>query len=204
MDDEGNTVSVENPYTFEIVANTSLTATYTRKNVYALNLDVVGGANDYLVEFIPEGNVVEGIHYYEEGTDVQLRALNNRILTFTNWEDNTTQLERIITMDGEKNLTANYSCEDYIVAWDFYRKSPTSDRAADYKAESDNAGLLTLRKLDGSTTGWLGAGTDEGAVYLEGNAVRGKIVRKNIISKYLSGQKSIPTSNSLPKWVRIT
>lgn len=170
VDDEGNTVSVENPYTFEIVANTSLTATYTRKNVYALNLDVVGGANDYLVEFIPEGNVVEGIHYYEEGTDVQLRALNNRILTFTNWEDNTTQLERIITMDGEKNLTANYSCEDYIVAWDFYRKSPTSDRAADYKAESDNAGLLTLRKLDGSTTGWLGAGTDEGAVYLEGNA----------------------------------
>lgn len=169
-----------------------------------MNLDVVGGANDYLVEFIPEGNVVEGIHYYEEGTDVQLRALNNRILTFTNWEDNTTQLERIITMDGEKNLTANYSCEDYIVAWDFYRKSPTSDRAADYKAESDNAGLLTLRKLDGSTTGWLGAGTDEGAVYLEGNAVRGKIVRKNIISKYLSGQKSIPTSNSLPKWVRIT
>ena len=49
VDDEGNTVSAENPYTFEIVANTSLTATYTRKNVYALNLDVVGGANDYLV-----------------------------------------------------------------------------------------------------------------------------------------------------------
>ncbi len=170
VDAEGNTVSTENPYVFEINANTNIKAIYTQKNVYALNYSVTGGANDYLVQFTPTGNIVDGVHYYEEGTEVKVSALNNTILTFTNWEDNTTEQERIIKMDGEKTIKANYSCEDYIVAWDFYMKNPTSQRAADYKSDSENAGQLVLRKEDGTTNGWLGAGTDSGSPYLDGNA----------------------------------
>ncbi len=170
VDAEGNTVSTENPYIFEIKENTALTATYTQKNVYALNYSVVGGANDYLVQFLPEGNIVDGVHYYEEGTEVKVSALNNTILTFTNWEDNTTAGERVVKMDGEKTIKANYSCEDYIVAWDFFHANPRSDRAADYKSDSENAGLLVLRKADGSTNSWLAAGTDTGSPWLEGNA----------------------------------
>ncbi|MDE5750116.1 MAG: hypothetical protein K2H87_05035, partial [Duncaniella sp.] len=162
-DADGKVVSTENPYKFEIMQNTELVATYDANNVYALNVALEGGANDNLVQFMPAGNVVDGVHYYEEGTDVSLTTLNNRILTFTNWEDNTTSTERIVKMDGEKNLTATFSAADYIVGWDFYYDQPASERAADYKDETDNAGLLSLHNPEGKTTSWLTRGIGNGA-----------------------------------------
>ncbi|MCM1521937.1 MAG: pectinesterase family protein [Muribaculaceae bacterium] len=162
-DAAGKVVSTDNPYTFELKANTALTANYSHTPVYALNLTLEGGANRNQVQFTPEGNVVDGVHYYEEGTDVSLNALSNRIITFTNWDDNTTAAERIIRMDGEKNVTANFSAADYIVGWDFYYDQPNSQRAADYKAETDNAGLLSLRNASGTTTSWLTRGVSNGA-----------------------------------------
>ncbi len=161
-DAAGNTVSTANPYTFELTANTELYAIYSQTNVYALNLKLEGGANANLVQVSPEGNFVDGIHYYEEGTDVKLTAINNRILTFTNWEDNSTQAERDIVMDGEKDITATFSAADYIVGWDLYYDQPASQRAADYKDESDNAGLLSLRNAEGTTTSWLTRGCKNG------------------------------------------
>lgn len=164
----GEEVSTENPYTFNIAADTDLKATYTKNNVYALNLKVIddmentyGNAN--LVTITPEGNLVNGVHYYEEGTDVKLTVNNNKILTFTGWEDGTTNAERIVNMDGEKNLTVNYAVADYIVAWDLYQDQPGSERAADYKSNPENAGLLSLRKADGTTAGWLTRGVNNGA-----------------------------------------
>lgn len=179
-DDGGNVVSTANPYVFELDKNTSLTATYTKNNVYALNLKLEGGANANLVQFSPEGNIVDGVHFYEEGTDVKLTALNNRILTFTNWEDNSTSTEREIKMDSEKNLTANFSSADYIVGWDLYDDTPAQDRAADYKAESDNAGLLSLHNADGKTIGWLACGSQKGGQ----NGKYAARVWKNLSEKY--------------------
>lgn len=165
---EGETVSTENPYTFAISANTELKATYTQKNVYALNLKVIddmgntyGNAN--LVTISPVGNLVNGVHHYEEGTDVKLTVNNNKILSFTGWEDKSTNAERIINMDGEKSLTVNYAVADYIVAWDFYQDSPNTERAADYRSNTENGGLLSLRKADGTTGTWLTRGVNNGA-----------------------------------------
>lgn len=162
VDDNNTVVSTENPYSFELNANTSLTATYIKNEVYALNVKLEGGANANLVQFSPVGNVVNGVHYYESGTDVKLTALNNRILTFTSWEDNSTSMEREVRMDGEKSLTANFSSTDYIVGWDLYSDTPSQERAADYKAESDNAGLLSLRNAAGNTSSWLACGSQKG------------------------------------------
>ncbi len=161
-DNNGGATVTDNPYTFSLTANASYTATYTKNNVYALNLKLNGGANANLVQFSPEGNVVNGVHHYEEGTDVKLTALNNRIITFTNWEDNTTAAEREVKMDGEKNVEANFSAADYIVGWDLYNDTPSAERAADYKAESDNAGLLSLRNAEGQTSSWLSCGAQKG------------------------------------------
>ena len=161
-DGEGNIVSDKKTYTFEIKANTTLIATYTKANVYALNLKREGGANENLVQLLPTGNYVDGTHYYEEGTEVKLTALNNRILTFMGWEDNTTEPERTVKMDGEKNLTAKFSAADYIVGWDLYNDQPAKDRVADYKADSENAGMLSLRQADGTTNGWLTRGINNG------------------------------------------
>ena len=144
-DGEGNEVSKENPYTFDIKQNTTLVATYTKNNVYALNVQLEGGANANLVQFQPEGHVEDGIHHYEEGTDVKLTAQNNRILTFTNWEGDATgtNAEAELKMDGEKNVKAVFSATDYIV---------------------ENAGLLQLRQADGTTTSWLANGVAAGKV----------------------------------------
>ena len=161
-DEQGREVSTMNPYTFDISANTTLIASYDKVETYALNLNLEGGANDNLVQLQPEGHVVDGVHWYETGTDVKLTACNNRILTFTAWEDNSTEMERTVRMDGEKNITANFSCVDYIVGWDLYYDQPGKDRAADYKADSENAGMLSLRKADGTTAGWLTRGIGNG------------------------------------------
>lgn len=161
-DESGNIVSEENPYTFTVSGPTSLTATYTQIAVYPINLIIEGGANSNLVQFAPAGNIINGVHWYEAGTEVRLTALNNRILTFTNWEDNTTSAGRNVIMDGEKNFTASFSAEDYIVGWDLYNDQPASERAADYKDESDNAGLLSLRNAQGQTTSWLTRGVGNG------------------------------------------
>lgn len=167
-DAQGNVVSDKNPYTFEIAANTDLTANFDKNNVYALNyvaVDDMGNkyGNQNLVTFLPEGNIIDGVHYYEEGTDVKLTVANNKILSFTGWEDGTTNAERIINMDGEKNVTVNYAVADYIVAWDLYQDQPNSQRAADYRSNSENAGLLSLRNAAGSTTSWLTRGVNNGA-----------------------------------------
>ena len=163
-DAEGNMVSEENPYTFEINSNTTLVAAYTKNTVYALNMKWTGGANENLVQFLPVGNYVDGVHYYEEGTDVKISAINNRILTFTGWEGDATgtAFEYDIKMDSEKNITANFSAADYIVGWDLYYDNPKSERAADYKADSENAGLLSLRNAVGETTSWLANGVAAG------------------------------------------
>lgn len=161
-DEQGREVSTMNPYTFDIRANTTLIASYDKVDTYALNLNLEGGANDNLVQLQPEGHVVYGVHWYETGTDVKLTACNNRILTFTAWEDNSTEMERTVRMDGEKNITANFSCVDYIVGWDLYYDQPGKDRAADYKADSENAGMLSLRKADGTTSSWLTRGIGNG------------------------------------------
>ncbi|MDE6061909.1 MAG: Ig-like domain-containing protein, partial [Duncaniella sp.] len=158
-----NVVSSDNPYRFEITADTELTANYDINKVYALNLKLEGGANPNMVTFQPEGYVENGVHYYEDGTEVRLATSNNRILTFTNWEDNTTSPTRDITVDSEKNLTATFSAADYIVGWDFYNDQPASERAADYKDESDNAGLLSLHNAEGKTTSWLTRGIGNGS-----------------------------------------
>ena len=164
VDENGETVSTDNPYSFEISKNTTLVATYTQKNVYALNITRSEGANDNLVLFSPTGNYVDGIHYYEEGTDVKLTAVNNRIMTFTGWDGDATgtEAEVLLNMNAEKSVKANFSAADYIVGWDLYYDQPAKDRAGDYKYDSENAGMLSLRNASGSTTSWLTRGINNG------------------------------------------
>lgn len=162
-DAEGTTVSTENPYKFNIADDMNLTATFAKANTYSLNLNLTEGAQPNLVEIAPAGTMIDGKRMYEEGTEVKLTSLNNRILTFVGWEDGTTEAERTLKMDGTKNVTANYSAVDYIVGWDLYYDQPASNRAADYKTDSENAGMLSLRKADGTTQGWLTRGSSNGA-----------------------------------------
>ncbi len=158
----GNVISTENPYSFLASQDLNIVADYDVLTTYPLEVAVEGGANDYMVAVEPEGEIIDGIHYYEAGTEVKLTASNNRILSFTNWDDNTTALSRNIVMDGAKKVAANYACEDYIVGWDFHFDEPASDRPADFCVESDNSGMMRLHNEEGSATSWLSRGISRG------------------------------------------
>ena len=163
VDKDVEVISEKNPYTFEIKQDTYLQAKYHQNEVFPLNVSVSGGANLYMLSLEPAGTIIDGVHWYEKGTEVKVKASGNKILTFTNWEDNTTGAERDVVVNEAVSITANYACEDFIVAWDFYNDQPATERAADFKDESDNAGLLSLRNAAGSTTSWLACGSSKGA-----------------------------------------
>ena len=162
-DNQGNVVSTENPYTFTITGDTDLTGTFDHKNTFALDLTLTDGAQANLVAVEPAGTFIDGKRMYEEGTEVRLTAQNNRILTFVGWDDQTTDPVRVVTMDTDRQLTANFSAVDYIVGWDFYYDQPNQERAADYKSDTENAGILSLHNAEGQTSSWLTRGVTNGA-----------------------------------------
>ena len=179
-DADGNYVSERNPYSFTIDHNMNLKAAYQKATVYSLDLNTTDGALDHMVKIEPEGNVVDGLHQYENGTEVKLTATNNKILTFTSWDDKSTNPERTIKMDGDKQVTAHYSAADYIVGWDFYEDAPKSERAADFKSDTENAGLLSLHNDAGTTTSWLSRGHENG----QARGKYGASCWRNIDDKY--------------------
>ena len=200
VDAAGNIVSTANPYTFNIDDDTTLTATFTKSNTYALDVTLTDGARDNLVQIQPAGTMIDGRRMYEEGQDVRLTALSNKVLTFIGWEDNTTDVERTIRMDGDKHVAANFSADDYIVGWDFYYDAPNQERAADYKSDSENAGLLSLHNAAGTTSGWLTRGIGNGQ---ENGRYAARIWRLRSQELYFEasfstkGYKNIKVSSSL-------
>ncbi len=162
-DPDGNVVSTDNPYTFTITADTELIGAFEHVNTYQLGLTLTEGAQANLVSVEPAGTFIDGKRMYEEGTEVRLSAQNNKILTFVGWEDQSTDPVRIVRMEEDRQLTANFSAVDYIVGWDFYFDQPNQERAADYKSDTENAGILSLHNAEGQTSSWLTRGINNGA-----------------------------------------
>lgn len=160
---DGNVISTDNPYSFIASEDLDIVAEYETLITYPLELTIDGGANGYMIAVEPEGEMVDGVRRYEAGTEVRLTAASNRILSFTNWDDNSTAVTRNIVMDEAKTVKAYYAPEDYIVGWDFHYDDPSSDRHADFKAESDNAGMMSLHNENGQSTSWLSRGESRGA-----------------------------------------
>lgn len=153
-DANGNEVSTEPAFVYTVNANSVLTANFKAVTTYALNLSIVGGANDYMVTLSPAPNIVDGNMMYEEGTNVMLSAASNPILTFTHWNSSETSSELPIKMTEDISITANYDAVDYIVGWDFYNAGKEG-RPADFASEDNAASSLILRNAAGSVVGWL-------------------------------------------------
>lgn len=153
-DKDGKEVSKESKFKYTMTANSELTANFKKVNTYALNINVDGGANDYMVTLTPAATVVDGKNMYEEGTKVTITASSNPILTFTNWDNGETASEMPVVMNEDKSFTANYSAIDYVVGWDFV-KAGGAGRPADFAAADNDAVSLVLRNESGEEQGWL-------------------------------------------------
>lgn len=165
-DKAGNEVSTEAKFKYTVTADETLTANFKKVNTYALDIQVEGGANGYMVSLSPEPTVVDGKNMYEEGTKVIISASSNNILTFTNWSNGETAQEMPVIMNEDKAFTASYSAIDYIAGWDFITPGGNG-RAADFAAAENDAVSLIMRNESGETSGWLdksqqGAGGYEG------------------------------------------
>ena len=186
--DADNQVVSENPVlTYTMNANATLTANFKAVETYELALTIAGGANNYMVQLAPAPTVVEDKLMYEAGTAVTMTASSNSILTFTGWDGDVTGtlLENTVTMNADKAVTANFSCKDYIVAWDFV-KAGNNGRLADYASKEENASAaLVLRQEDGTTNSWLDKSLASQAAGYDGFAPNGAAVNwKAFADKY--------------------
>ncbi|MCD8288261.1 MAG: Ig-like domain-containing protein, partial [Porphyromonadaceae bacterium] len=157
-DNSGTVVSTEPDFSYVLNSDVVLTANFATVETYSLSVDVVGGANDYMVTLSPEPTVVDGNNLYEAGTNVMLSASDNPILTFTHWSTGETSKEISVKMDEDINITANYDAVDYIVGWDFYN-SGSSSRIADFYSDGNDATSLVLRNAEGTISSWLDKST---------------------------------------------
>lgn len=142
-----------------------MTANFKKVETYALNLNI-DGTNDYMVTVSPEPTVVDGKNMYEAGQKVVLTANQYEgLVTFTNWNDGTTNSEKTVTMDANQDITASYSQADIIAGWDFY-KAGGNGRKADFAAQDNDADALNLVNTEtGETQGWLDKSTVSGGGY---------------------------------------
>ncbi len=161
----GTEVSTEPVYQFDITQNEKLTANFKKVETYALNLNI-DGTNDYMVTVSPAPTVVDGKNMYEAGQKVVLTANQYEgLVTFTNWNDGTTNSEKTVTMDANQDITASYSQADIIAGWDFY-KAGGNGRKADFAAQDNDADALNLVNTEtGETQGWLDKSTLGGGGY---------------------------------------
>ena len=164
-DADGNEVSTDPVYSFDIAKSEMLTANFQQVNTYELAL-TVDGTNDYMVTVNPAPTVVDGKNMYEAGATVVLTANQYEgLVTFTNWSDGTTNSEMTVTMDGNQDITASYAQADIIAGWDFY-KAGGSGRKADFAAQDNDADALSLVNTEtGETSGWLDKSTLGGGGY---------------------------------------
>ena len=164
-DADGEVVSTDPVYTFEIAKDETLTANFKAVETYELAL-TVDGTNDYMVTVSPAPTVVDGKMMYEAGTAVQLTANQYEgLVTFTNWSDGETNSSKLISMTENTEITAMYAQSDIIAGWDFY-KSGGDGRKADFYAEDNDADALSLVNTeDGTTSGWLDKSTEAAGGY---------------------------------------
>lgn len=134
----GEVVSVKAKDKYVVSANETLTANFQKVNTYSLDLNIEGGANEYMISYSPAPTMVDGKMMYEEGTKVTLEAASNRVLQFTNWSNGETAATMAITMTENKQLTASYSAVDFIAGWDFYAKGANDGRTPDFVGNADN------------------------------------------------------------------
>lgn len=178
---DGEVVSTEAVYTFDIDKDETLTANFKAVETYELAL-TVDGTNDYMVAIDPAPEMVDGKMMYEAGTAVQLTANQyDGLVAFNNWSTGETASSKLINMTENMTLTAVYSnTVDILAGWDFYLKG-NEGRVADFASENNASAALSLVKTGtDETSSWLDKSTLATGGY---ESFKGAAVNWNIGSK---------------------
>jgi len=147
-------LSTANPYVVTMTEAQNIKAVFEAVNTYSFSV-AIQGSNWGQVELSPAATGGK----YEEGTEVTAKVVSNAVTNFSYWEDNSTATQRIITVNGNKSLTATFDEIPFIVGWDFKSQTPSSARPGDFYSETTNTGVINLyESVNGAAPvlkGWL-------------------------------------------------
>ena len=107
--ENGNVVSTNAAYTFNVTGNRTLVANFTQQN-YTISVS----ANP------TNGGTVTGGGTYQQGQSCTVRATANNGYTFTNWTENgnvvSTNAAYTFNVTGNRTLVANFTQQNYIIS----------------------------------------------------------------------------------------
>ena len=141
QDAGGKTLATTPTYTATITGNTTVTAVFGTVETYTLTVNKAGdGAKWGEITLSPEP--VNG--KYDAGTEVTLTVVPNMVTNFLTWETGSADLNRVVTVNGNMEVTASFDVIPFIVAWDFNndKNSARGNRQADYAFTTDNTGVM--------------------------------------------------------------
>lgn len=154
QDNDGNTLSTENPYSFAANSDMNIKAVFSSVEMLELLANKEGeGANWGKISFSPS----VANNRYETGTIVNVSVVPNSVTSFLYWENGATDLARQVKMDVNTTLTATFDVVPFIVGWDFTPLDIRGNRQGDYYSQTDNTGLLNIYNGDGTSTNWGGS-----------------------------------------------
>lgn len=137
----GNVVSTANPYTFNITSNTNLVAHYEALLTRTVSI-TLKGTNTATYTVVPVRTT-----YY--AGDIITTTLNTHAVnTFLGWSDGKTALTRVDTLNANLALTANFTQQPYLLAWDFSHLTANnatfSNLAANIALDTANRGVMNM------------------------------------------------------------
>lgn len=148
-DSLGTVLSTANPYNVTMDVDKKIIAIYDTVTTYTYNVNIAG-SKWAEVQLTPQP--VNG--KYETGTAVTMNAVPNAVTNFSKWEDNSTTLQRVITVNGNKSFTATFNEIPFITGWNFKASTPTVSRTGDLYSETINIGMISAHDPNGSPVSW--------------------------------------------------
>lgn len=150
----GKTMATTPTYSTTITGNTLVTAVFGTVETYTLTVNKAGDGGKWgEITLSPEP--ING--KYDAGTEVTLTVVPNMVTNFLTWEDNSAELSRVVTVNGNMEMTASFDVIPFIVAWDFNNDKNTErgNRPADYAFATDNTGVMMFYQGPNcSSTSW--------------------------------------------------
>lgn len=156
QDAEGNKLATTPTYSTTVSGNTSVTAVFGTVETYTLTVNKAGDGAKW-GEVVLSPGPING--KYDAGTEVTLTVIPNNVTNFLTWEDNSATMTRVVTVNGNTEVTATFDVIPFIVAWDFNneKNSARGNRAADYAFTTDNTGvMLFYQGPNCASTNWGG------------------------------------------------
>ena len=154
QDAGGNTLGTTPAYTTTVVGTTAVKAVFGTVETYTLTVNKAGdGARWGEVVLQPEP--ING--KYDAGTEVTLTVVPNMVTNFLTWETGSAEQSRVVTVNGDMEVTASFDVIPFIVAWDFNndKNSARGNRQGDYAFATDNTGvMLFYQGSNCASTNW--------------------------------------------------